>query len=68
MVVFSPLYLTLLRPWAIFGVAAAVLAVAPIRAVLRGDTGPALVGVLIATGRLQIAVGALLTVGLALGT
>ncbi len=68
LVVFSPLYLTLLRPWAILGVAAAVVAIAPVRAVLRGATGPALVGVLVGTGRLQIVVGALLTVGLALGT
>ena len=68
LVVFSPLYLSLLRPWAILGVAAAVVAIAPVRAVLRGATGPALVGVLVGTGRLQLVVGALLTVGLALGT
>ena len=68
LVVFSPLYLSLLRPWAIIGVAAALVAIAPVRAVLRGVTGPALVGVLAGTGRLQIAVGALLTLGLALGT
>jgi hypothetical protein len=32
--------------------------------VLRGDRGPALIPVLVATGRLQLAFGALLALGL----
>ena len=66
-VVISPLYLSLLRPWALLGLASVVVAISPVRRVLRGATGPALVAVLVGTGRLQLVVGALLTVGLALG-
>ena len=66
--VFSPMYLSLLRPWAMLGLAAFAFAVAPMRTVLKGVTGPALVPVLTATGRLQLVAGALLTVGLALGS
>ena len=65
-VVISPLYLSLLRPWAILGLASVVVAISPVRMVLRGATGAALVAVLAGTGRLQLVVGALLTVGLAL--
>ena len=65
--VFSPLYLSLLRPWALLGLVAVLAAITPTRAVLRGATGSDLIGVLVATGRLQIALGALLTLGLALG-
>ena len=43
------------------------LAVAPVRRVLSGAQGPALIGVLGATGRLQLAFGALATIGLVLG-
>ena len=43
------------------------LAVAPVRRVLSGAQGPALIGVLGATGRLQLAFGALATIGLLLG-
>lgn len=67
LMVFSPMYLSLLRPWTMLGLAAVAFAVAPVRTVVRGATGAALVAVLAATGRLQIVVGALLTVGLALG-
>ncbi len=67
LMVFSPMYLSLLRPWAMLGLAAFAFAVAPTQTVLKGASGPALVPVLAATGRLQIVVGALLTVGLALG-
>ena len=42
------------------------LAVAPVRSVLGGATGPALIPVLGATGRLQLAWGLLVAVGLAL--
>ncbi|WP_423923310.1 1,4-dihydroxy-2-naphthoate polyprenyltransferase [Candidatus Poriferisodalis sp.] len=66
-VVISPLYLSLLRPWAILALASAMVAISPVRTVLRGATGAALVAVLAGTGRLQLVVGALLTVGLALG-
>ena len=65
--VFSPMYLSLLRPWTMLGLPAFAFAVAPVQTVLKGASGPALVPVLAATGRLQIVVGALLTVGLALG-
>jgi 1,4-dihydroxy-2-naphthoate octaprenyltransferase len=53
------------RPLALLTLAALPLAVAPIRAVRRGAAGPALIGALGMTGRLQLAFGALLTIGLA---
>lgn len=59
-------YLALLRPWVLLGLLGSPFAVAPIRTVLRGATGPDLIPVLGATGRLQLVVGLLLTVGLAL--
>ena len=65
--VFSPLYLALLRPWAFIGLLAAVAAVPPVRTVLRGASGQALLGVLAGTGRLQLVLGALLTIGFWLG-
>ncbi len=65
--VFSPMYLSLLRPWTMLGLAAVAFAAQPVRAVLKGATGPALIAVLAATGRLQIVLGTLLSVGLALG-
>jgi 1,4-dihydroxy-2-naphthoate polyprenyltransferase len=55
------------RPAALLGLVALPLAVAPVRAVLRGASGPALIGVLGATGRLQLAYGVAFAVGLALG-
>ena len=58
-------YLAIVRWGALAGLIAVPAAIAPIRAVLRGDEGPALIPVLGATGRLQLLVGALLTVGLA---
>ena len=58
-------YLAIVRPWALLGLAAFPLAIQPIRTVLRGAEGPALIPVLIATSRLQLAVGLALTVGLA---
>ena len=54
------------RPWAVLGVGAAPRAVPPVRAVLAGAAGPALIPVLGATGRLQLAFGALFALGLAL--
>ena len=53
------------NPWPLLALVAAPLAAAPVRAV-RGDArGPALVPVLGATGRLQLAIGVLLALGLA---
>jgi 1,4-dihydroxy-2-naphthoate octaprenyltransferase len=53
------------RPLALLTLLALPLALAPVRAVRRGAAGPALIGALAMTGRLQLAFGALLTVGLA---
>jgi 1,4-dihydroxy-2-naphthoate polyprenyltransferase len=55
------------RPWALLGLAAAAFAVPPVRRVRRGAAGPALIAVLGETGRLQLAFGALTTLGLAIG-
>ncbi len=55
------------RPWALLGLLAVPLAVAPIRTVLGGANGGALIPVLGATGKLQLAFGLAATVGLALG-
>jgi 1,4-dihydroxy-2-naphthoate octaprenyltransferase len=54
------------RPWALLGLVAVPLAIAPARDVLRGASGRELIGVLGATGRLQLAYGATLAAGLAL--
>jgi 1,4-dihydroxy-2-naphthoate octaprenyltransferase len=54
------------RPWALLGLLALPLAVPPVRVVLRGGTGPVLIGALKATGQLTLATGVLLGVGLAL--
>jgi len=50
----------------LLGLAAIPLAVRPVRSVLGGATGAALIPVLGATGRLQLAWGLLVTIGLAL--
>ena len=55
------------RPTALLGLLALPLAVQPVRAVIGGANGVALIGVLGATGKLQLAVGLTVTVGLALG-
>jgi 1,4-dihydroxy-2-naphthoate polyprenyltransferase len=55
------------RPAAVLGVAALAFAVSPVRRVVAGASGPGLIGVLGETGRLQLAFGALTTLGLALG-
>ncbi len=54
------------RPKVLIAMGAAVLALAPVRTVLGGATGRDLIAVLGATGRLQLAYGALLTLGVAL--
>ena len=55
------------RPWALLALGAAPLAVAPVRTVRGGAIGPALIAVLQDTARLELAFGALLAVGLAVG-
>ena len=55
------------RPPALLGLVALVAAVVPVRAVLGGASGPALIPVLGATGRLQLVWGVAVSVGLALG-
>jgi 1,4-dihydroxy-2-naphthoate octaprenyltransferase len=54
------------HPFAALIVLAAPLAVAPVRAVRDGATGPALIATLQQTGRLQLAFGALFTLALVL--
>lgn len=54
------------RPWALLALAAAPLAVGPLRTVLSGARGPALVPVLRDTGRLELGYGLLLAIGLGL--
>jgi 1,4-dihydroxy-2-naphthoate polyprenyltransferase len=53
------------RPLALLTLAALPLALAPIRSVRAGAAGPALIAALGMTGRLQMAFGALLSIGLA---
>ncbi len=53
------------RLGALLALLAAPLAVGPVRTVLRGARGPQLISVLVATGRLQLVFGALLTIGIA---
>jgi 1,4-dihydroxy-2-naphthoate octaprenyltransferase len=55
------------RVWSSLAVASILVARAPIREVVRGATGTALIPVLEATGRTQLAYGILLSIGLALG-
>jgi 1,4-dihydroxy-2-naphthoate octaprenyltransferase len=52
------------RPAALLALVAAPLAVPPLRTVLGGARGPALIPVLVATGRLHLAAGALFALGL----
>ena len=54
------------RPWTLLALVAITFAVAPVQAVRSGAAGPALIAVLAATGKLQLAVGALATIGLVL--
>jgi 1,4-dihydroxy-2-naphthoate polyprenyltransferase len=56
----------LTRPWALLALLAVPLAVPPVRTVLSGGRGPVLIGALKATGKLTLAMGVLLGVGLAL--
>ena len=52
------------RVWALLGLLALPLAVLPLRLALSDQNGRALLPMLGSTARLQIAVGALLTIGL----
>jgi 1,4-dihydroxy-2-naphthoate octaprenyltransferase len=61
----AALALTPARPLAALTVAALPLTVGPIRIVRSGAVGPALIKALGQTGRLQLAFGAALTIGLA---
>ena len=54
-------------PFTLLALAALPLAVKPLRRVMRGEKGPGLIAVLGATGKLQLAFGALLAAGLAVG-
>jgi 1,4-dihydroxy-2-naphthoate octaprenyltransferase len=53
------------RPAAVLALGTTVLARRPVLAVLRGDRGPALIPVLVDTGRVELLFGALFTLGLA---
>ena len=55
------------RPWALLALLAVLVAMTPVRTVLGGARGPALIPVLGGTGRLTLAVGLGLAVGFALG-
>jgi len=57
--------IAVVRPLTLLTLAAVPLALPPVRAVRDGASGPALIGALGMTGRLQLAFGALLTLGLA---
>jgi 1,4-dihydroxy-2-naphthoate polyprenyltransferase len=54
------------RPWALLGLLAAPLAVPPVRVVLGGGRGTALIAALAGTGVLTLATGVLFALGLAL--
>jgi 1,4-dihydroxy-2-naphthoate octaprenyltransferase len=58
--------IAVVRPWALLALAAAALAVTPVRRVQSGEAGRGLVEVLQATGRLQLVFGFLLAAGIAL--
>jgi 1,4-dihydroxy-2-naphthoate polyprenyltransferase len=58
--------IAVVRPLTLLTLAALPLAAVPVQAVRSGASGPALIGALGRTGRLQLAFGALLTLGLAI--
>ena len=61
-------YLSLVRPWALLALLAVPMAFKPMRSVVQGAEGQALIPVLGATGRLEMIYGLLLVVGLAMGS
>ncbi|MDQ6798848.1 MAG: 1,4-dihydroxy-2-naphthoate polyprenyltransferase [Actinomycetota bacterium] len=62
----SAVAMAVVAPGALVAVAAAPLAIAPLRTVARRREAPALVGALVATARLQLVLAVLLAVGLCL--
>ncbi|GHE11024.1 1,4-dihydroxy-2-naphthoate polyprenyltransferase [Klenkia taihuensis] len=56
----------LARPWALLGLLAAPVAVPPVRTVLSGARGPALIAALGGTGRATLVTGVVFALGLAL--
>ncbi len=56
------------HPWCLIALAAAIPAVPPVRTVLSGARGRALIPVLGGTGRVQVVYAVLLTAGLVIGT
>jgi 1,4-dihydroxy-2-naphthoate octaprenyltransferase len=60
------LVIALTRPWAALALAALPLGTSPVRTVLSGGRGRALIGALQATGLLTLVTGVLLSGGLAL--
>ena len=61
------LYLALLRPWVLLGFLGVPLAVSPIKTVVNGAKGQALIAVLGATGQVQMVTGLAMAVGLIVG-
>lgn len=54
------------QPWALLGLAALPLAVAPVRTILTRTDAPSLVAVLVATSKVELVVAVLVSVGLCL--
>jgi 1,4-dihydroxy-2-naphthoate octaprenyltransferase len=54
------------QPWALLGLLALPLALGPVRTILTRDDPPALVGVLVATSKVEVVVAVLVSVGLCL--
>ncbi len=54
------------QPWALLGLLAVPLAIAPVRTILTRDDPPALISVLVATSKLEVIVALLVSVGLCL--
>jgi 1,4-dihydroxy-2-naphthoate octaprenyltransferase len=55
------------RPPALLGLVAVLAAIPPVSRIRRGASGPELIAVLGATGRMQLAFGVLTTIGLIIG-
>ena len=55
------------RPWSALGLVGVALAIKPVRTIVGGAQGGALIPVLGGTGKLQLATGLLAAVGIALG-
>ncbi|MCE9623354.1 MAG: 1,4-dihydroxy-2-naphthoate polyprenyltransferase [Actinomycetia bacterium] len=55
------------RPWALLGLVGIALAIKPVRTIVGGAQGGALIAVLGGTGKVQLATGLLAAIGVALG-